>query len=55
LKDLSCVSRKSYDAHSCVGEEIDHIISEMTRSIIHQYHSSFFSKFIQSPEFREIR
>jgi hypothetical protein len=33
LKDLSCVWCDSYDAHSCLGERIDHITGDMTRTI----------------------
>jgi hypothetical protein len=36
LKDLHSVWCKSYDLHSCLDEEMDHIISDMTLAIIHQ-------------------
>jgi hypothetical protein len=38
-KDLSCVWCKSYDTHPCLSEETDHMIGNMSRTVIHQQDS----------------
>jgi hypothetical protein len=44
LEELSCMWCKSDNAHSCFSEKPDHIISDMSRAIIHRSDDHFFSK-----------
>jgi hypothetical protein len=42
------------DTHLSLGEKTDEMISDMTRTIVHQEHSSFLSEFFQNPGFSEM-
>jgi hypothetical protein len=48
LENLSCMWCKSYNAHLSLSEKTDHMISDMSRTIIPPSNNDFSTKFHQT-------